>query len=68
MDSRPLAAPIAIVFGLVWHSRDHEPKTTKNHEPIINTKMYDRIFFTGLFKAAMGLYLFQIGKIIYSYS
>jgi hypothetical protein len=47
MDSRPLAAPIAIVFGLVWHSRDHEPKTTKNHEPIINTKMYDRIFFTG---------------------
>jgi hypothetical protein len=30
--------------------------------------MFARLFITGLFMAAMALYLFQIGKTIYSYS
>jgi nicotinamide riboside transporter PnuC len=43
-------------------------KPWKINEPIINTKMYNRIFFTGLFMTAMALYLFHIGNTIYGSS
>jgi Ca2+-transporting ATPase len=43
-------------------------KPRKVHEPIINLKMYARLFIAGLFMAAASLYLFQIGKTTYGSS
>jgi Ca2+-transporting ATPase len=64
-----VVASIGIMFGLDMVSPGiMNRRARKINEPIINTKTYDRIFFTGLFMAAMALYLFQIGKTIYSYS
>lgn len=64
-----VVAPIGIMFGLDMASpliMNRKPR--KVNEPIINTRMFAWLFIAVLFMAAMALYLFQIGKTIYSYS
>jgi len=64
-----VVAPIGIAFGLDVASpgiMDRKPR--KAQEPIINLKMYTRLCITGLFMAAMALYLFQFGKVTYGSS
>ncbi len=64
-----VVAPIGAMFGLDMASPGiMNRKPRKVHEPIINGKMYARLFIAGLFMAAMSLYLFQIGKTTYGSS
>jgi len=58
-----VVASIGIMFGLDMASPGiMNRKPWKINEPIINTRMFALLFITGLFWAAMVLYLFQIGK------
>jgi len=62
-----MVAPIGIAFGLdVASPGIMNRKPRKAQEPIINGKMYVRLFIAGLFMAGMSLYLFQIGKTTYA--
>ncbi|MGB9175294.1 MAG: HAD-IC family P-type ATPase [Methanoregula sp.] len=64
-----VVAPIGAMFGLDMASPGiMNRKPRKIHEPIINIKMFIRLFVAGLFMAAMSLYLFQIGKTAYGSS
>jgi Ca2+-transporting ATPase len=64
-----VVAPIGAMFGLDMASPGiMNRKPRKFHEPIINLKMYARLFIAGLFMAAASLYLFQIGKTTYGSS
>jgi Ca2+-transporting ATPase len=64
-----VVAPIGAMFGLDMASPGiMNRKPRKVHEPIINLKMYARLFIAGLFMAAASLYLFQIGKTTYGSS
>lgn len=64
-----VVAPIGAMFGLDMASPGiMNRKPRKVNEPIINLKMYSRLFIAGLFMAAMSLYLFQIGKTTYGSS
>lgn len=64
-----VVAPIGIMFGLDMASPGiMNRKPRKINEPIMNTKMFARLFIAGLFMAAMSLYLFQIGKTTYGSS
>ena len=64
-----VVAPIGIMFGLDMVSAGiMNRRARKITEPIINTRMFARLFIAGLFMAAMALYLFQIGKTTYGSS
>jgi Ca2+-transporting ATPase len=64
-----VVAPIGIMFGLDMASPGiMNRKPRKINEPIMNTKMFARLFIAGLFMAAMSLCLFQIGKTTYGSS
>jgi magnesium-transporting ATPase (P-type) len=50
-----VVAPIGAMFGLDMASPGIMNRKPRNvQEPIINTKMYVRLFIAGLFMAAMG--------------
>jgi magnesium-transporting ATPase (P-type) len=56
-------APISTMFGLDWGSPGNMNRKPRNvQEPIVNAKMYVRLFIAGLFMAATPLSLFRIGK------
>jgi P-type Ca2+ transporter type 2C len=64
-----VVAPTGIMFGLDMASPGiMNRKPRKVNEPILNTRMFARLFITGLFRAAMAFYLFQIGKTTYVFS
>ena len=59
-----VVAPTGILFRLDMASPGiMNRKPWKINEPIINTRMFTRLFITGLFMAEMALSIFQIGKI-----
>jgi len=58
----PRCRTIALLFGLDMASPGRKPETTKNIGPIMNTRMFRGWFSTGLFMAAITLWLYPIGK------
>jgi len=61
-----VVAPIGITFGLDMASPGiMNRKPRKVGEPIINLRMFTRLFVVGLFMAAMALYLFQVGQVTF---